>query len=233
MATPYLDGPLYELECPAGHKAVVQLNNPKHEILFQMAAYSLYDGNYRDAVVTFTSSLEEFWDFALQCFFAGQGVEPLPVPRAKWPRKRFERQWKRKLKSVPPVLPEEDCELRNRVVHEGLIPTKDEAFGHGDKVLLLIAPAMQKLRWDLLDAVGKASAAIIAEGKARLGLGEPTAAIQDAMILHDNESMSYRRLVDYMSHLQKLDALFASLSRENATEAYFTGRASLSSDVRP
>ena len=61
--------------------------------------------------------------------------------------------------------------------------------------------------------MGTASAAIIAEARARLKLGEPTAAIQDATILHDNESMNYRRLVDYMEHLRKLDELFASLHK--------------------
>jgi hypothetical protein len=33
----------------------------------------------------------------------------------------------------------------------------------------------------------------------------------DAMILHDHESMNYRRLKDYMPHLRKLDELFASV----------------------
>jgi len=210
-----MEGPLYDLGCPSGHKALVLLGNPKHEVLFQLAAYSLLDTNYRDTVLTSTSSLEAFWYFALQCIYASEGVEQLPVPRARNTRQLFEQRWADTFKTTPPVLEAEDYDFRSRVIHEGVIPTEGEAFAHADKVLVLIAPAMQRLRWDLQGAVGQASAAIIAEAKTRLGLGEPTAAIQDATILHDNESMNYRRLADYMSQLKKLDALFATLSRAN------------------
>ena len=86
MATPYKDGPLYTLTCAAGHDALVLLGNPKHEVLFQMAAYSLLDGVFRDAIATFGSSLEEFWEFALQCIYAYQNVTPLPVPRVEQAR---------------------------------------------------------------------------------------------------------------------------------------------------
>ena len=228
MATPYLNGPFYDLTCPAGHYVRVLLGNPKHEILFQMAAYSILDDNYRDAVATFGSSLEEFWEFAVQCIAASEGVEPLPVPRVKGGgrKERFERAWREVFKPEapgtpqppePPVLTAEDYEIRNRVLHEGYVPTKKEAFDFGDKVLVRVAPAMQTLRWKMVEAVGTASAAIIAEARARLKLAEPTAAIQDATILHDNESMNYRRLVDYIEHLRKLDELFASLHKGSST----------------
>lgn len=213
MATPYRDGPFYELRCAAGHEALVLLGNPKHEILFQMGAYSLLDGVYRDVISTIGSSLEEFWEFSLQCIFASQTVQPLPVARVKTGRRaRFEKHWREVLKTEPPVLKSEDYEIRNRVMHEAYIPTEEEASEFGNKVLVLIAPAMQTLRWNLQGAVGVASAAIISDAKARLNLGEPTAAFYDATILHDNESMNYRRLADYMSHLRKLDELFRSLS---------------------
>ncbi len=214
MITPYQEGPLYELHCPAGHSAVVLLTNPKHEILFQIAAYSLLDGDYRGAVGGFTSSLEYFWHFATQCVCASQGVKPLPVPRARNAKQPFEQKWAQTFESVPPpVLKEEDCGLRNRVLHEGFIPSEEEAFAHGDKVLDLIVPAMVLLRQQLQDAVAEASAAIIEDGKKRLDKSTPTIAIQDATILLDNESMRYRRLRNYIPHLQKMDELFALLSR--------------------
>lgn len=217
IATPYRDGPLYELRCASGHEAVVLLGNPKHEILFQMAAYSLLDGNYHGAIASFASSLEEFWQFSLQVIAASQGVRQLPVERIRVNRRaHFQNRWAEVLKTKAPVLSQEDYELRNRAMHEAYIPSEKEAFDFGDKVLMSVAPAMQRLRWDLQGAVGEASAAIISEAKSRLALGEPTAAIQDATILHDNESMNYRRLADYMSHLRKVDELFRSLSGNSA-----------------
>jgi hypothetical protein len=212
MVTPYLEGPLYKLRCSAGHEALVQLGNPKHEILFQMGAYALLDGIYRDAVSTFASSLEEFWEFSFQVIAASRGVQPLPVPRVRGGHKvRFENSWREVLKTEPPVLTSEEYEIRNRIMHEGYVPTEGEAFDFGNKILVRITPAMQTLRLRLQEAVGGASAAIISDAKSRLNLGEPTAGIYDGTILHDNESMNYLRLEDYMSHLRNLDELFASL----------------------
>lgn len=217
MATPYRDGPVYELCCAAGHEALVLLGNPKHEILFQMAAYSLLDGNYHGAVGTFASSLEEFWQFSLQVIAASEGAKSLPVARIRTGRREFfQKRWVEVLKTEAPVLSLEVYEIRNRAMHDAYVPTEEEAFDFGDKVLVTVSPAMQRLRWDLQGAVGEASAAIILEARTRLGLGEPTAAIQDATILHDNESMNYRRLSDYMLHLRKLDKLFKSLSDDSA-----------------
>jgi hypothetical protein len=216
MATPYREGPLYELRCPKGDKAIVQLGNPKHEILFQMGAYSLLDGIYRDAISTFGSSLEEFWEFSLQVIAASCGVEPLPLPRVRGGRRaRFETAWRDVLETEPAVLTAEEYEIRNRVMHEGYVPTEEEAFDFGNRILVRVSPAMQTLRWSLQQAFGVASAAIIAEARSRLNLGDPTAGMYDAMILHDNESMPYRRLADYMPHLRKLDKLFDSLPKES------------------
>ncbi len=183
-----------------------------------MAADSLLDGNYRDAVSTFGSSLEEFWEFSLQVIAASKGLEPLPVPRVRGGRKmRFEKAWREVLKTEPPVIPAQDYEIRNQVMHEGYVPTEDEALDFGNKILVLIAPAMQTLRWNLQQGVADASAAIIGRREVADGdLGEPTAGMYDAMILHDNESMNYRRLADYMPHLRGLDELFESLRRGSA-----------------
>lgn len=217
MGTPYREGPLYSLRCSAGHEVLVQLGNPKHEILFQMAAYSLLDGNYRDAVSTFGSSLEEFWEFCFQAISASLGVRPLPVPRVRGAHKaRFEKSWLDVMQTEPPVLASEEYEIRNRVMHEGYVPTEEEALDFGNKVLVLVSRAMQTLGWKLQGAVAEASAAIISEGKSRLNLGEPDAGMYDATILHDNESMNYRRLEDYMSHLRKLDELFESLKKDGS-----------------
>jgi hypothetical protein len=221
MATSYQTGPVYYLTCPAGHEERVLLGNPKHEIMFQMASYSLLDENYWGAVSAFGTSIEEFWEFTLQCFAASKGIEPLPAPRVKRGRKkRFEEAWREVFKEEPlgtrqppklPVLSDEEYEIRNQVMHEAYIPSKGEAFAFGNLILARVSPAMQALRWTLDGAVGTASQAIIAEARARFHLDEPTAALGDATILLDNESMPQRTLVDYMPHLQDMDELFASI----------------------
>jgi hypothetical protein len=96
-------------------------------------------------------------------------------------------------------------------MHEAHIPGKEEAFAFGNLILARVSPAMQALRWILDGAVGTASQAIIAEARARLHLDEPTAALGDATILLDNETMPQRTLIDYMPHLRNMNELFASI----------------------
>lgn len=218
IVTPYLEGPVYELQCPVGHSSLILLTNPKHEILFQMAAYALLDGDYRDAILTFATSLEVFWYFALQCIFAGKGAIQSPSPKSRNLKRLFQEHWRQTFGTEPPALEQPDQRLRNAVAHDGLIPSRDEAFAFGNKVLDLIVPAMMKLRWELPDnSVGLASTAILEDGKKPLGNRALTGALQDATILHDNESLRCRRLEDYMSHLRKVDALFVSLENPNSS----------------
>ena len=53
----------YEIRCQAGHLSTVFLDNLKFELLFEMGLNALLDGYPRDAVSSFASSLERFYEF--------------------------------------------------------------------------------------------------------------------------------------------------------------------------
>ena len=75
----YHDSPVYEAECSAGHKLVMILQEQKFEILFQIGAFALLDGYYREAVSSFTSSMERFHEFAIRCFLLHDSVPEAQV----------------------------------------------------------------------------------------------------------------------------------------------------------
>lgn len=53
----------YALTCPKGHRNVVVLQQQKFEVLFEIGAHAIEDGYYREAVSSFTASLERFYEF--------------------------------------------------------------------------------------------------------------------------------------------------------------------------
>jgi len=54
------DENLYEFVCPKGHRSLTQLQEQKFEILFDIASLALIDGYTKEAVSSYSSSLERF-----------------------------------------------------------------------------------------------------------------------------------------------------------------------------
>ena len=71
----YTEEGYYILDCPQGHKTFVMLQEEKFETLFQIGAHAIYDGYYREAVSSFTSSLERFYEFCVQIFCRKHKIE--------------------------------------------------------------------------------------------------------------------------------------------------------------
>ncbi len=56
----------YEFTCENGHTTVTVLQEQKFEVLFDLGAHAILDGYYREAVASFTSSLERFYEFFIK-----------------------------------------------------------------------------------------------------------------------------------------------------------------------
>lgn len=56
---------LYTGKCPKGHGLLLALQTLPHEMLFEIALNAIYDGYYREAVTSFCSSMERFFEFAI------------------------------------------------------------------------------------------------------------------------------------------------------------------------
>jgi hypothetical protein len=60
------DNGLYYMKCEMGHETVTWLQQEKFETLFELAANAILDGYYRDAISSFSSAMERFYEFYLK-----------------------------------------------------------------------------------------------------------------------------------------------------------------------
>src|ERR1700687_1186458 len=76
----------YEVHCEAGHTSRVFVNNLKFELLFELGINALIDGYPREAVSSFASALERFYEFFCQ-------VAALALSIPKWSFRMLGVQW--------------------------------------------------------------------------------------------------------------------------------------------
>lgn len=147
------DTGLYRLDCNHGHENFICVQEQKFEVLFELALNAIVDGYYREAVASFLSSLERFYEFYLRVMFAKRGLDDATAERAwKAVSKQSERQFGAyaltyllETGTVAPVLPEQKIAFRNDVIHKGRIPSRDEAITFGEDVLRVISPILDHL----------------------------------------------------------------------------------------
>jgi len=152
----------YEVICGKGHKGIVILDNLKFELLYEMGLNALIDGYPREAVSSFVASLERFYEFywrVVMNYFEVSNVDS----KATW--KPLSKQSERQLgayvsasllltKRVPTLLNQnKEVPFRNNVIHNGYVPTKEEAISFGNSVMNLINTELDNLRERATDAL--------------------------------------------------------------------------------
>lgn len=148
------DDGLYETFCPKGHQAFIVLQQQKFEVLLTIAAHAIMDGYYREAVSSFTSGLERFYEFFIKTLFREKQID----------EKEFLFSWKlvssmseRQLGAFifihtlefnrsPSLLKNAQVSFRNDVIHKGKIPTLQEALEYGQAVLDVIRPILMDIK---------------------------------------------------------------------------------------
>jgi len=132
---------------------ITLLQQQKFELLFEIGAFAITDGYYREAVSSFTSSMERFYEFFIKVVFADKGIpETSVVDSWKKVTKQSERQlgafiflYTSEFGESPKVLVDKEVQFRNEVIHKGKIPSRQEALNYGQVVLDLVRPVLQKL----------------------------------------------------------------------------------------
>lgn len=157
-----VDDGRYQVRCEAGHLATVILDNIKFELLYDLGLNALLDRYPREAVSSFAASLERFQEFYWRVVMADSGVPADAVGQA-W--KAIARQSERQLgayvaaglvltEAPPPLLSaNRDVPFRNKVIHDGYVPTVDEATAFGDAVFGIINEGLDQLRARAVQAV--------------------------------------------------------------------------------
>lgn len=151
------DDQIYVSTCTQGHKEVTHYNHHKFDMLYMSALNALVDGYYRDAVTTFAACLERFYVFYAEAVLWRHGITAEAFDEAKEVVWQSERQLglfvaayllatakapadidSRQVKMQQPGTKKSFKKFRNDVVHNGLIPTEDEAKQVGDIVFRYI-----------------------------------------------------------------------------------------------
>lgn len=150
------DDGVYKAECPKGHKTTTILQHEKFELLFDIGAYAIADGYYREAITSFTAALERFYEYYIKIICNSKGINQETFQNSwKKVQAQTERQFGAYIfvyllenKSMPNLLSDSNIKFRNDVVHKGKIPTKQEALKYGQDILDLIRPILTILKRD-------------------------------------------------------------------------------------
>jgi hypothetical protein len=137
------DSTVYKIECSKGHSDLLLLKHFSYEILFEIAVQAIEDGYFREAISSFSSSLERFYEFFIKFSAVQDGELSLLEVDEAW--KVISSSSERQLGSYvfcylmyfgnsPKILKDKWRSLRNKVVHKGYIPTEQEALNFGKEV---------------------------------------------------------------------------------------------------
>jgi hypothetical protein len=155
------DDGVYLVHCPQGHQTTLMTQTLRHEMLFEIALNAIKDQYHREAISSFTGSMERFFEFAIRvlCRHRNVSAESLETcwNRAK---KQSERQlgaymflYLAEFKKAPTLLPNSMIEKRNDVIHKGHLPNKGEALEFGNHVHTVIQDGIANLRSKCIGAV--------------------------------------------------------------------------------
>jgi hypothetical protein len=145
----------YDVACPNGHHFVTRLKNERYEVLFEGALLAINDGYQREAVSSFAAALERAYEFAIRVIFLRAEPTGERYDKAWRCLKRSELRlgafiavWTQALGEVPPLLNDRQVNFRNRVIHQGYFPSRDEAIAFGEEVLRLLRAYLSLLEAD-------------------------------------------------------------------------------------
>jgi hypothetical protein len=219
------DRGIYEFECPKGHRAITVSSSPKHEILFRIATNALLDGYLRDSISSFAASLERFYEFAIRIICKARTSNEISQESFNkfWKRnlKQSERQlgafailWLAEMSELPNLLPQTQVELRNDVVHNGMIPTYDDCIIYGQAVIDVISPLQRRLIKDYPE-IYKRECFVPVE-LARREYNQRLAILQFEPYVReeDSDNINFKSYLDDMRTLREIQGI-PSVSSEN------------------
>jgi hypothetical protein len=133
---------VYHITCDKGHESYHIDQSLPFQNLFQAGCFALIDGYHREAVSSFAVSLERFFEQIIRSIASKSSAED-SVLQNVWSlvSRQSERQlgaftylFLREYSKVPMLLNRNQTEFRNKVTHNGYIPTFEEAVEFGNSV---------------------------------------------------------------------------------------------------
>ncbi|QGY38567.1 hypothetical protein [Bacillus sp. A260] len=134
---------VYNFICYRGHETTAISPYEKYQILFQMGANALLEGYYFESVGCFIASVERFREWTIKFIWYLNGINEKKSDDL-W-NKHFKNSSERQLgafsamfidhfKEPPLIFDGKQSSFRNKVLHKGIIPTRDETYKFGEYV---------------------------------------------------------------------------------------------------
>ncbi|MFZ6760430.1 hypothetical protein ACO0K9_24775 [Undibacterium sp. Ji50W] len=140
------DSGVYEFQCNNNHVSNIILQEEQFQVLFEIGIDSLATEHPIEAIVAFAASLERYYEYSIKVMTSEKCID-LAESKASWQAmgKFSERRlgafiftFLLTLNCTPKTLRNKLIELRNEIVHNGKIPTAQEALEYGQGVLEVI-----------------------------------------------------------------------------------------------
>lgn len=199
---------LYTGKCPADHVLLVATQTLRHEMLFEIALNAIQDKYYREAVSSFAASAERFYEFAIRVFARSESVPAALMEKAwKLVDNQSERQYGAYVllyalhfQQLPKLLNDNMTGLRNRVIHKGRLPSREDAVMFGGEVYKVIQEGVLMLRQKHLTHVNDEMGAHVSSIAQKMGNQYPRSFMvtQTALNIIEDISTGYRPFQDLL-----------------------------------
>lgn len=135
------DGGYVVVRCERGHDGALVYDARRHQLLLESAVHALFDRYEREAISGFAAALERSHEFFVRVVCRSRNIPPDTFDKT-W--KNLGKQSERQLgcfmilhaleTGEPYMMDQKMTELRNRVIHQGYIPSEKEAWDFGNYV---------------------------------------------------------------------------------------------------
>lgn len=219
----YNDDGRFDLVCDYGHRSLTVLQLQKFEILFDIGGHAIIDGYYREAVSSFTSSLERVYEFFIKTIYFDKKQNDQFNSFWDMARKSSERQlgafvalYSFETGAMPKILSEKQSNFRNKVVHQGKIPSKEEAISYGQSILDIIRPIIKLCKEKYKDGLNSA----ISDHLRDLSEGNKYPQTNMGMMTivslrYDDAAMEARTMVEALDFLESMRWVTNTMSGPN------------------
>lgn len=151
---------IYKMICPRDHETIVTLQEELFQILFDHGALALTDGYPREAVSSFASSLERFYEFSIKILLVEQGVSIQEINQTwKLVASQSERQlgaffflYLNVFKKAPEPIDPKWIKFRNDVIHKGHIPTQEKVHEYASYIYDYMVKFLSVMKQDYFDS---------------------------------------------------------------------------------
>ena len=144
---------IYEYVWPEGHKTITVCQTDHSEMLIEHAVYAFMDRDFRGVINNGASGIDAYLNFHIEILLLAAGKSLEDVASAI---KLIDRQENRRWgafwalesqfgQGKLPELPRKAVELRNQVVHQGEVPTEEQALDYLKAVCAFVAPLDKRL----------------------------------------------------------------------------------------